>query len=77
MNYGISTDEAVEAFSKLSRISATCFEEIRNAPVTTIPYEVESFGGYTHVRYRPVRCEYCGVTTDKKTGLCDYCGAPL
>ena len=24
-----------------------------------------------------LRCEYCGVFTDKKTGLCDHCGAPL
>lgn len=24
-----------------------------------------------------LRCEYCGVATDKKTGLCKCCGAPL
>lgn len=24
-----------------------------------------------------LRCEYCGVVTDKRTGLCDCCGAPL
>ena len=24
-----------------------------------------------------MKCQYCGVTTEKTTGLCDHCGAPL
>ena len=85
MCYGISADEAVRAFSKMSKLSATCFDElVNNAPITTKPYNVEnvkfeSFGGYNYElkRDQPYRCEYCGVTTDKRVGLCDYCGAPL
>ena len=26
---------------------------------------------------RPKRCAYCGCSTEKVTGTCDHCGAPL
>ena len=31
------------------------------------------------VRYKTVinECKHCGVTTDKKYGTCEHCGAPL
>ena len=26
---------------------------------------------------RILHCEYCGVATEKRSGTCDHCGAPL
>lgn len=42
--------------------------------------EIMAGGGTNSVDDLPdglVRCEYCGVVTDRRTGVCDHCGAPL
>lgn len=58
---GMSVDEAVAAFARLSEIIAGSGE---SAPDDDLPDGL-------------LRCEYCGVVTDRRTGLCDHCGAPL
>ena len=58
---GMSFDEAVAAFARLSEIMAGGGESV---PADDLPDGL-------------LRCEYCGVVTDRRTGLCDRCGAPL
>ena len=58
---GMSVDEAVAAFARLSEIMAGGGE---SATGDDLPDGL-------------LRCEYCGVVTDRRTGVCDRCGAPL
>ena len=59
--FGMSVNEAVAAFARLSEIMAGGGA---NVPADYLPDGL-------------LRCEYCGVVTDRRTGLCDRCGAPL
>lgn len=63
--YGISLDEA-------NKMITTIFADDK-------PYILAGAGEYTRETNDPNlnQCEYCGVFTEKKTGLCEHCGAPL
>lgn len=59
---GISVAEMSAAFQRLSDVMNGAGDY--NRPAGVLPDGL-------------LRCEYCGVVTDRRTGLCDHCGAPL
>lgn len=61
--------------------AATKFMEIAydvgNISVTTQPYAVITSSGSYQEHRRRLKCVYCDCISNKESGTCEHCGAPL